>query len=88
MFATSISANFVCMKDFKKEDSGIDREDIEERRRKIARRVNIVSLIIVALAGVLAVYLTGGQVDSITQSSVLALVLVYLLFRVWRIWRR
>ncbi|MBN4076397.1 hypothetical protein JYT16_01630 [Gemmatimonas aurantiaca] len=75
------------MIDYKKKDSEIDIENIEERRRRIAKRVNIISLIVVAMAGSVTVYLTGGQVDNLTQASVLAIILSYILFRAWRIWR-
>lgn len=75
-------------KDGERRESGRGDSDIEDRRRRIARRVNLISLMVVAAAGALAVYMLGGQVDSPTQMTVLGLVLAYLLFRIWRIWLR
>ena len=61
--------------------------DIEIRRKEIARRVNLISLLVVVLGGVVAVYALQGRLVGSTQLSLIGLILVYILFRLWRLWR-
>lgn len=64
------------------------REDIEERRKRINWRLNLISIGIVLIAGVAGVFMLGGRANWQTRGIVLAIVLAWVVFRLVSQWRR
>lgn len=64
------------------------REDIEERRKRINWRLNLISIGIVLVAGIAGVFMLGGRASWQTRGIVLAIVLGWVVFRLVGQWRR
>ena len=57
------------------------REDIEVRRKRINKRLNLISIGLVLIAGIIAVFTMGGDSSWRTKGIVLLVVIAWVTFR-------